>query len=921
MAEARAVAPTAEELLAHLTQVMGVESGQQIVHVELLPARVAEHAEVAPPLAAPLSRALQQMGIGQLYAHQAECVERVRRGENVVVATSTSSGKTLCYNLPVIESILHDRAVRAIYLYPINALINDQLKSLFRINLALGKEAVGVARYTGALSAGQRKSARERNPHIWLTNPEMLHLSYLLWHGNWEDLWRNLRYIVLDEVHTYRGVFGANMAQLVRRVVRMASHYGSHPQFICCSATIANPQELAERLTGQPFTVVGHDGAGRGRRLFALWNPPLLANDGTNRRRSYTEESVQLLLHCVQANYNTIVFARARALTERMLRMGRSLSEKGNDARSMELISSYRAGYLAEEREAIENRLKAGEIRGIITTNALELGIDIGGLDAAILSGYPGTIMSTWQQAGRAGRRGLDALILLVASQNPLDQYYVKHPREFFAQPHELAVLDLDNPYVRLKHLLCAARELALLPSEIQSMPADAGHAVARLREHGILRAPPEGQSESLEYPKASREIHFRVSLRSAGHETYHIIDENHNEIGTIEPPNVFREAHPGAIYQHGGEDYRVTYLDRHRHEVHVREENAPHYTRATSSLSIVVETTSAQQQLFPGEAALTAGLGSVQVEETIHGYQELRMAGDEMVKRVNLDYPLSTHLNTVAMWFAFPRALRTRLGKTVTLSAPEGEAPEEEQGDGHKALLEGLHAIQHLVTGVMPLLVMCDPHDVDGYYHLEHPDVSAPAVFIYDAYEGGIGLAEVLFRDAHDLLLLAYDTITHCPCTDGCPSCIQSGACRLRNEALDKHAAQLILEFVLGARLHTQLPDRATTPPRRVRSSAAESRIAVDAAAGWQRALDDVILRASRSATARAQHAAAEAARQSLFLPGDIVEHSPYGRGVVISSRLESSRELVTVHFAQRQRTSEIDASKGALRKVVEPH
>ena len=910
----RRVAP-AEELLASISQAMNTAEGRQVVHVEVLANRQAQYAEPAPPLPFPLQHALDDLGISRLYTHQVESLQRARDGEDIVVVTTTSSGKTLCYNLPIIERILGDRSAKAIYIYPINALVNDQLKGLFRINLALGKEAVGIARYTGALTNDKRKEARARSPHIWLTNPEMLHLSFLLWHQNWEELWRNLRFIVVDEIHTYRGVFGANMAHLFRRMLRVAEYYGSSPQFICCSATIANPQELAERLTGRRFSVVDRDGSGRGRRYFALWNPPLQSSDGSNLRRSYAEESVDLLLHCVRADYNTILFARARRLTERMLRLSRSLTEERGESHLLERISSYRAGYLAEEREDIEGKLKSGEIKGIITTNALELGIDIGGLDAAIISGYPGTIMSTWQQAGRAGRRGRDALIFLVASQNPLDQYYVYHPQEFFAQPHELAVVDLDNQTIRLKHLLCSARELPFKPAELALMPSELHSLIDELRAVELLipRRLEDG-SEELTFPASGRDIHFRTSLRAASHETYHILDENHNEVGTIEPPNVFREAHPGAIYQHGGDDYRVTYLDRQRKVVRVREEHAPHYTRASSSLKVKVEHLYTSRRPDSGTAPFEVMLGDVLVEEVIHGYQELKLGSEEMVKRVNLDYPLTIRLHTTAMWVTIPLAIEELL--------PVPPEPDEAsaEGDGEEAqgspFAEGLHAVQHLLTGMMPLLVMCDHRDVDGFYHLNHPDLSTPVVFVYDAYEGGIGLAEVAYHRAEELLQLAYDTVARCGCKAGCPSCIQSGTCRLRNESLNKAASQAILGILTGREEGGAGHALIAAPGGLERPAAAPSGETEKSALGKTRALQELLEHTRRKDVYTRLNAAEQPPLEPKYAKGDWVEQSPYGRGLVLASRIEGQRELITIRFL-RGVVKEIDASKGALRKV----
>jgi len=921
--ETGGIGMSVEDLLASISQAMNTSEGKQVVYVKVLDRREAQLADPEPPLPDSLQHALDYMGISHLYTHQVESLQRARNGEDVVVVTATSSGKTLCYNLPVIERILGDRTTRAIYIYPINALVNDQLKGLFRINLALGKEAVGISRYTGALTGDKRKEARARSPHIWLTNPEMLHFSFLLWHQNWEELWRNLRFIVVDEIHTYRGVFGSNMAHLFRRMLRVAAHYGSTPQFICCSATIANPQELAERLTGKQFSVVDQDGAGRGRKYFALWNPPPESHDDSNLRRSYAEESVDLLLHCVRANYNTILFARARRLTERMLRLSRSLTEERGESNLLERISSYRAGYLAEEREDIEGKLKSGEIKGIITTNALELGIDIGGLDAAIISGYPGTIMSTWQQAGRAGRRGRDALILLVASQNPLDQYYVNHPQEFFAQPHELAVVDLDNQTIRLKHLLCSARELPFSPSEITQMPPELRGLVDELRAAKLLvsRAQDDG-SEELAFPASGRDIHFRTSLRAAGQETYHILDENHNEVGTIEPPNVFREAHPGAIYQHGGDDYRVTYLDQQRKIVRVREEHAPHYTRASSTLNVRVEHVYVSHRLKLGAVPFGVALGDVLVEETIRSYQELKLGSEEMVKRVNLDYPLTIRLRTTAMWITIPPGMEELVLAAAPLE-PSGTSKEEDEGETvqESPFGGGLHALQHLMTGMMPLLVMCDQRDVDGFHHLSHPDLSAPAVFIYDAYEGGIGLAEVAYHRAGELLRLAYDTVARCGCRAGCPSCIQSSTCRLRNESLNKAASRTILGVLTGredagAEIAALSPGNDADGQRTLLADEALPIAGERSALGKTRALLELLESTRRKDVYDRLVSAEQAAPEPKFAKGDWVDQSPYGRGLVLASRIEGQREIVTIRFL-RGLVKEVDASKGALRKV----
>jgi DEAD/DEAH box helicase domain-containing protein len=714
------------------------------------------------------------------------------------------------------------------------------------------------------------------------------------------------------------------MAQLFRRMLRMAHYYGAAPQFICCSATIANPGELCERLTGQSFSVVDRDGAGCSRRYFVLWNPPLAADTPSGLRRSHTDEAVALLQLCVQANYNTIVFARARGLTERMLRLARNSGDTDGPADAATpdsapdlAISAYRAGYLAEERETIENRLKSGEIKGVITTNALELGIDIGSLDAAIIAGYPGTIMSTWQQAGRAGRRDRDALIVLVASQNPLDQYYVRHPQVFFTQNHERAIIDEQNPYIRLKHLLCAARELPLTPDELHLLSTEMLETLDGLREAELLV--PAADGPGLTYPHSRRDVHFAVSLRSASHETYQILNQQRIEVGTIEPPSVYREAHPGAIYQHSEDSYRVTFLDRRRRVVRVREEELPHYTRASSVTTLRITRVYASQTLATRSGPLTVALGDVVVQETVVGYQELTLSANEMVRRVTLDQPLTLTLHTTAMWVQVPQNVADL--PLLLTAPPESDAPPA------PPLAAALHAIEHLLTGVLPLLVMCDRRDIDGYHALQHSDLGTAATFVYDAYEGAIGLAEVAYQRAGDLLRLAYDTVTRCQCLTGCPSCIQSGVCRLRNEDIDKQGAVALLGALL--------------PSGETAANASASALATDAsdhivaeqdarAPSRRRALRDLLehtrqqtivehLAKQDEATPAAPERsnAASPAPVPTFSPGDWVEQAPYGRGQVLEVRQVGAKEIITVRFSGRGIVRELEAGRSLVRRV----
>lgn len=889
--------------LAEIMSAMHVDTGHQVAYVGNIPAREPSYALPDPPLPQPLVRALRRLDITRLYSHQTEALRLAREGQDLVVVTSTSSGKTLCYNLPVLERILGDRQARALYIYPINALVNDQFNMLARFNLELGQNAVGIDRYSGSVTSDRRKDIRERQPNILLTNPEMVHLSFLQWHHIWATLWKNLSYVVLDEVHTYRGVFGAHMAGLVRRLLRVAHFYGANPQFICCSATIANPQALVESLTSRPCTVVDSDGSASGRRQFVLWNPPLDMNQGENVRRSYADESVDLLQLCLRQDMNTIVFTRARAVTEQMLRKSQGLNPEPLDDKDEPVpqIASYRAGYLAEEREAIEARLKLGELRGVITTNALELGIDIGGLDSAIIAGYPGSIMSTWQQAGRAGRRGREALVFLVASQNPLDQFYMLHPEQFFDEPHEQAVVDLANPFVRLRHLLCSTREVPWIMDELVYEPEDTRRDLAALKSAGLLEEQTVRGRPCLAYPGDDKRkgLHMQISLRSAGQVTFTIRDEQRHEVGTIQPPNVYREAHPGAIYQHIDGDYRVLALNPYEHTVTVRPENLPHYTRSHGASSISVARELAQRTLGTPDTGATVHLGEVVVTEVVSAYQELEMGSNRLVRRVNLDTPLRIRLHTTGLWIALPPAL-------------EQAIPGLLESERRTTLDYGLHAVQHLLTGLVPLLIMCDRRDIGGESSVSHPDVGSSALFLYDAYEGGIGLAEAAYQQIERLLNLAYETVRGCSCSDGCPACIQSSNCRRGNEALDKQAAIGLLSMLSYALAGS---DSAAQTGRQ--------QLAGGLARSLERAIEEIDQATfRRGLIGRSADAPEPEPAGPMYTVGNWVQHDVYGRGIVIETDGTGNAAWVTVRFVRRSVIQRISARSSQIHlEPARPH
>ncbi|MBM3189399.1 MAG: DUF1998 domain-containing protein, partial [Chloroflexi bacterium] len=483
----------------------------------------------------------------------------------------------------------------------------------------------------------------------------------------------------------------------------------------------------------------------------------------------------------------------------------------------------------------------------------------------------------------------------------------------------ERAIVDLENQHIGLKHLLCAARELPYAAEERAALPDEARQTLEELARRELLATVTDDGVTKLAYPKERRNIHMQVSLRSASHVTYRILDEAENEIGTIEPPNVYREAHPGAIYQHGGDDYRVTFLERENHIVRVREETAPHYTRSSSALRVRVEAASTSRVVELGGLPLRAFLGDLLVEETVHSYQELELGSDRMIRRVNLTYPLVMRLHTRGMWLEIPPEIAQGLPARADDVGAEAEAQEagEETPVGSETLFQGLHAVQHLLTGTMPLLVMCDRRDVDGYYHVAHPDLGAPTVFVYDACQGGIGLAEVAYGHLEALLHLAHATVSDCPCASGCPSCIQSGACRLRNESLDKGVARALLDALVG----TSRPPRDLLQALGRREGAAPLR---DLALSRELALGELeertrgrsLLERLPRAEARATPlASAPAERQ--WAEGDRVKHITYGQGVVLSSRLDGGQELVTVRFARRGMVRELDAAKARLQRL----
>jgi DEAD/DEAH box helicase domain-containing protein len=737
---------------------------KQIAHIEHIPAREAGYGTLDKLLPEKLETALRIEGIRGLYVHQAEAVNAARRGENVVVVTSTASGKTLCYNLPVLETLLEDRRARSLYIFPTKALSQDQLGKLKKYPVEAAQRA---ATYDGDTPAYLRGQIR-RNSHIILTNPDMLHIGILPYHTTWASFFRNLKYIVIDEIHTYRGVFGSHVADIIRRIRRIAAHYGANPQFICASATISNPGKHFEDLTGLQAIVIDQDTSPAGEKYFIFWNPPLLGKTG--ERRSANSEAVYLFTKLVEGGVRTIVFTLARKTAELVLRYAKQVLEEDHSP-AVDKIMSYRAGYTPQERREIERRLFKGDLLGVTSTNALELGIDVGNLDAAILTGYPGTVASTWQQAGRAGRTREASLAALVALDNPIDQFLMRHPDYFFGHNHEEAVIDPQNPYVLAAHILCAAYELPIENEEASLFGERLYDVLAALAEAGELSYRGRWYWSGEAYPAKE------VNIRSTSSDSYNIVDVNSIQLlGTVDATNVFDTVHPGAVYLHGGESYIVDKLDIPDRTAYISPVDLPYYT-VPSSQTWIAKNEELDSKLF---AQTTAYLGDVEVTNKVTGYRKKQLYTDQVIDYVPLDLP-EMKFPTQSIWISIPRELADRLiGRGFDLPG-------------------SIHAIEHAAIGILPLFAMCDRQDIGGVSHPSHPDTNnLPAIFIYDAHPGGVGISETAYDRLDEVIEATLKAIEDCKCEDGCPSCVQSPKCGNNNEPLDKGGAAFLLRELL---------------------------------------------------------------------------------------------------------------------------
>lgn len=740
----------------------------QIACIKRIPARAAEYGELDPPIAGQTGEALARLGIHRLYSHQAQAVEAVRAGENIVVVTGTASGKTLCYNVPVMEALEKDRHARALYIFPTKALAQDQLGKL----KLYGLPNLKAATYDGDTPRQERPFIKI-GANIVLTNPDMLHVGILPYHTTWSDLFRNLQYVVIDEVHTYRGVFGSHVANVLRRLRRIAEYYGSKPQFVCASATVMEPGKLFHDLTGLDARVIDRDGSPVGEKVFTFWNPPIVPAKG--ERGSTNSEAVALFSKLVENGTRTIAFTKARKTAELILRYARTELQ---DAKSpfADKIMAYRAGYTPADRREIERRLFSGELIGVTSTTALEVGVDIGGLDAVLMTGYPGSIASTWQQAGRAGRGMQQSLAALVAYDDPIDQFLMRNPDYFFSAAHERAIVDNQNPYILADHLLCAAHELPIKNAEIENLFGEsAWEVLGYLGEAGQVGYNGRWYWSGVSYPAKD------VNIRSSSSESYNIVSVEHGGqlLGTVDGEMAFVIVHPGAVYLHAGESYVVTNLDLDAKVAYVEHSEVNYYTVPGSrTWANVIETL---ENKSVGSTQVC--FGDVTVGNQVTNFWRKRLFSDEAIQRVPLDLP-EQHLNTEAVWIIPAEELVSKL-----------------IGRGFD-MLGSIHAIEHAAIGILPLIALCDRNDIGGVSHPSHPDTEGrAAIFIYDGHAGGVGIARTAYEHIEELLNATLRTVEDCPCDDGCPGCVQSPKCGNNNEPLDKKGAAYLLRELLLAR------------------------------------------------------------------------------------------------------------------------
>jgi len=729
----------------------------RLVHEDSQGSRAGRRTAIPEELNAAVQQALQASGIEHLYAHQADALYAAFE-QPTIVTTGTASGKSLCFQLPTLQVLTSDRRARALYLYPTKALAQDQARALARFGLPKG---IRPAIYDGDTPRGERAAIRRRS-NLVLTNPDMLHVGILPNHGFWTDLLANLAFVVVDEAHVYRGVFGSHVGNVLRRLRRLAAIHGSQPRFLLASATIANPAQLAQDLTGlEDFALIDNDTAPKAARTTAMWNPPLL-DEALGLRGSALYEAAEVFSELVSAGARTICFMKSRKGIELILRHAKDRL----DPELAELIAPYRAGYTPAQRHEIQRRLTSGELLGVVATDALELGIDIGELDAAICVTFPGTVASLKQMWGRAGRRGR-GLAVYIAGEDALDQFFCRHPDEFLTRPVEAAILDPLNPQIYGEHLTCAAHEAPLTDADEPYLGREwRAHAEA-LADAGYLRERATGfvPMRADDYPAA------RVALRSASVDNFVLIDASSGEVlGSIEAARAFSTVHEGAVYLHLGRSYRVLGLDLDSRRALLEPFGDDYFTQAKRESMTYIERLQERRETL----GVTLSFGAVVYSETVLGYQRKRLQDHRLIDFQMLDLP-TVEFSTTALWYELDELIAAQ------------PFPADQ-------LLGALHALEHGQIAVLPLIAMCDRWDIGGLSTNAHPQTGGPTIFIYDGHPGGVGITRRGYDQFSRLVADARRLIGECPCRSGCPSCVQSPKCGNLNEPLSKRGALELL-------------------------------------------------------------------------------------------------------------------------------
>ncbi|MFC1580837.1 DEAD/DEAH box helicase [Thermodesulfobacteriota bacterium] len=734
-----------------------LDLGPAFVHHRHIPPVEATFAP-DPDFPSEIRGVIRSLGIKELYKHQVEAIGHIREGAHVLVSTPTASGKSLIYNTCVLEALLKNRQSKALYVFPLKALEQDQLKTLNSLLKQIETRKVSASIYDGDTSAYRRKQIKARVPEIIVTNPDMLHRGILAHHESWEKLFQNLSFVVLDEVHTYRGIFGSHMNQVIKRLKRICRLYGANPQFILLSATVSNPGTFGKSLIEEDIVVVEASGSPRSAQHVLFLNPETSPNFS----------AATLFVRCIQEGFRTIAFTQSRKVTELIHVWVSQLTP-----RLREKVSSYRAGFMPEERRDIERRLAKGELLGVVSTSALEMGIDIGYLDVCILVGYPGTIINTWQRGGRVGRSGRESMMILVAKPDALDQYFIRHPDQLFDRSYEAAVLDPNNPFVTEAHLPCAAAEEPITLEDTRYWREDLQGHLDALETNGRLTRSAEGVPT---WFSTKHNPHLDVNIRSIG-DSYTIFDSGTGEaIGTVDGFRALTECHPGAVYLHRAAQYLVDQLILEKKDIVAHRTDRKYFTRVRTEKEteiLKVIRSRPRGQFLVRE-------GHLKVTEWVVGYEKRALPGQELMGVFSLDLPPQT-FETIGFWIELEPAIAVAM----------------EEKKLH--FMGGIHAVEHALIGIFPLFALCDRNDIGGISHTYHPQVEKGAIFIYDGYPGGVGLAQRGFDMIMELLERTLDHIKNCDCDEGCPSCIHSPKCGSGNRPLDKKSAVLVLEFLLG--------------------------------------------------------------------------------------------------------------------------